>query len=72
MAVLTGVLSRWGNPEDSFSIFVRFEEYCGVFRPDIRRHYRKPVKSFFTVLYYFRFHFDVGFLENIYLRMLLQ
>ena len=22
----------------------RFEEYCGVFRPDIRRHYNKPVQ----------------------------
>lgn len=31
LAVLTGVLSR-------------FEEYCGVFRPDIRRHYSKPVQ----------------------------
>ena len=23
---------------------LRFEEYCGVFRPDITRHYSKPVQ----------------------------
>jgi len=52
LAVLTGVLSR-------------FEEYCGVFRPDMTRHYNKPVQHTIhtrvsTILDWINFHIHDG------------